>query len=229
MPITQDRLLALLSAAEDFKRAFERARDIISAQVDAASNMRKSVHEALGIIDRQVVLQNLLENPYTTGAALQTEQNHFKPHRVNTNRRVAAKKAQQRRDAGIPLAQSSPSRFKPGEPPPPRRPSAAPYDYERNIPASLSPMRERILQYEHQSAADAIPMFDQPGLTPQSAPDIPLVTNIPPEQQLILKKETEMLMAREAAPPLPDFSAYGGHIKDVPMEASPRPSPEDPQ
>lgn len=96
MAITQDRMLKLLAAAEDFDQALRGAREIVDKELKNEAEGRVSAKEALQNIDLLFSRAYLLERPEESFAALVREKTHFSKARIRANAREAERMAQRR-------------------------------------------------------------------------------------------------------------------------------------
>lgn len=106
MPITQDRMLALISAAADYQQALQRACKFVS---DAQHSIRlgadpiETVEELAGLIKEA----GLLRNPLKSHSTILLEEQHFKKEKHKNIRHK--QRAQARREAeGIVSRQTAP-------------------------------------------------------------------------------------------------------------------------
>ena len=107
MPITQQRLLAVLASAEDFREALSQASAIARRERDLAIAGRQTEGQALANI--AMFLDNpllLLASPSESGQAIAIERAHFSPSKVRDNAREARRIARLRaRRSGQPSNQ----------------------------------------------------------------------------------------------------------------------------
>lgn len=97
MPITQQRLLALLSSAEDYAAAVHQASQIARRERDLALAGRQSAEEALANIALFLDdASQLLTRPVASATTLAIERAHFTPSRVKDNERERARVARRR-------------------------------------------------------------------------------------------------------------------------------------
>lgn len=94
MPITQDRMIALINAARDYKQAYESTRASIETHFTAANigqtDWTQALHAVWERTKPSVVLQN-----YKSSEIIAVEHSHFVSHRGRNNR--AAKSARKHR------------------------------------------------------------------------------------------------------------------------------------
>ena len=102
MPITQDRLVALIQAARDYQHAFAELRKTVIQQERNVRAGRASPAEALdyiiGLTDRE---DAFLLRPIETTRAIEVEHDHFRSH-GRDNRRAAKRAEERRRRQGVP-------------------------------------------------------------------------------------------------------------------------------
>jgi len=118
MPITQQRLLAILESAEDHEAAVRKASQIARRERDLALAGRQSAEEALANIALFLDdASQLLTRPVASATAIALERAHFTPTRVKDNERERARVAR-RRAAQVrrPPAEPQYSTDEPGDP-----------------------------------------------------------------------------------------------------------------
>lgn len=92
MPITDERVLDLLSAGEDYKRGLERLRDLLSQEWEKAEGGVLTHEDALRNVFVMSSELSLLEEPQTSPGVLVRERAHYANWRLNANRRRRAKR-----------------------------------------------------------------------------------------------------------------------------------------
>lgn len=100
MPITQDRMIALLCAAEDLELALQQASESAEASLASAREGKLSAAAALEALAAQLARpQFLLAQPVETLTTLRLERAHFKRN-AKRNRAVAEYQRNRRANAG---------------------------------------------------------------------------------------------------------------------------------
>lgn len=93
MPITQDRMLALLHAAQDYRHALSTLVETIKKHEQAVEFGRESLESAARIIFAQATANVLLTEPEASVATLIVEAKHFQDHgRKNVRERLRQRK-----------------------------------------------------------------------------------------------------------------------------------------
>jgi hypothetical protein len=104
MPIRQERLIAVIRAADDFSSTCTRMRETISSQIESVKAGRCTNAEALANID--LICDPSIMIPGESIAILLTEKAHFRLN-ASRNRRARAAAERVRRAAGIQPRQPS--------------------------------------------------------------------------------------------------------------------------
>lgn len=107
MPISQQRMLRLIAAAEDFEAGLQRASQIVDREAALAKQGHQTAATALFNISLLVQRDLLLSHPVETAVALASEKQHFSGGKVRDNEREAAR-AKRRREARQPPAEVGP-------------------------------------------------------------------------------------------------------------------------
>jgi len=89
MPITQQRMLGLLAAAEDLSQALDTAITTLSRESALAEAGRLSAGEALANCRLMLVREALLQQPVATTLVLAAERSRWTPARRLANNREA--------------------------------------------------------------------------------------------------------------------------------------------
>lgn len=96
MPITQQRMLALVLAAEDHREALYQIRRTMVKECSLAREGKKTAQEVMDY------MEVFLENPYlmtdrvTSNATIEVELRHWKPRHLRENERRRIKQAEKR-------------------------------------------------------------------------------------------------------------------------------------
>jgi hypothetical protein len=96
MPITQERVIAILNAAQDYEEALSTALSLTAQFCHAAAKGEKTWQEALEQLRGLHNLRGLLTRPLTSAKTLAVERAHFKKH-ARENDAAAARAARKRR------------------------------------------------------------------------------------------------------------------------------------
>lgn len=122
MPITQDRMIALISAARDYKQALTRVTTAISNASTRVSLGQSSLQEAFGEICNYEQIVLLLQDPLNSPSVIEIEAAYFKR---NARRNIAAAKWQAE-DRALKAQGITPARksYKPDKQVPTYRPAA---------------------------------------------------------------------------------------------------------
>jgi hypothetical protein len=101
MPITQDRMIALVSAGLDFKHAFENLHTALTRELKAMDNNQQSRDETLHNISLHIAGRaQFIGDEVKSTVTLSLEYAHYKAQ-GHKNIRAKAKQQQRRRDLGI--------------------------------------------------------------------------------------------------------------------------------
>lgn len=95
MPITQDRMLTLLAAAQDYQQAWDRAAHFATKTEQAVEGQYLSKEEAYHQLLMVLRTPMQLLHPVLTGAAIEREREHFRLFKAR-NIRTAEKQRQRR-------------------------------------------------------------------------------------------------------------------------------------
>lgn len=91
MPITQNRMIAVLNAALDYEQALLTACSLAAQMHEAAATGEKTWQEALDGLRAMLSLRGLLTRPLTSTTTLAVERSHFRRHKMeNEAARVRA-------------------------------------------------------------------------------------------------------------------------------------------
>lgn len=88
MPITQDRMLELISAAQDYKQAFERLIDAIAVYSHDAESGKKTHETALQLIAVTANASIMLRDVVTSSQTIIAETLHFKMNKKRNARKA---------------------------------------------------------------------------------------------------------------------------------------------
>lgn len=109
MPITQSRMLSLLSAAQDYKQALELVCHTLAAQEASLREGTTTPAQALQLCFASANAVVLLSNPTISPAVIGVESAHFKSNQ-RRNIKKAEKARAKRRLTGLPIASTAPVR-----------------------------------------------------------------------------------------------------------------------
>lgn len=90
MPITMERMLGVLDAAEDYQQALRAARATLERELGAA-RQTGNFQGALENLDLLLTEGMLLHEPIESPLALRAERQHFSPGRVHANYKAAGR------------------------------------------------------------------------------------------------------------------------------------------
>ena len=107
MPITQERMLALIYAAADFEQAYEKFRQFTILQNQHVKAGRVSAETAIQLCADAVELHHFLVRPVESQLTIRQEAKHFTASKQRENARRAARQARQRRASGTPVLRQS--------------------------------------------------------------------------------------------------------------------------
>lgn len=109
MPITQQRMIALINAARDFEQAFDRACQLIDKE-----RLERPGEEGLQSLHFYINSSGLLSHPIDTRLTIEREHHHFrKTYRYND--RQALKAAKKRGQGGLRITAPIPQPSRPYE------------------------------------------------------------------------------------------------------------------
>lgn len=95
MPITQDRMIKLITAAQDFDRALTLAESIVQSAYSRVAKGETSAEDELAQLGAQIVASFLLRHPIDSASTLAVEASHFKKA-AKRNRRAQRQQAAKR-------------------------------------------------------------------------------------------------------------------------------------
>ena len=98
MPISQARMLALLSAAQDYQQALTEVGERALANTKFVADGMLSPADVVAGLPRQLKPENLLRSPIESAAAIAREASHFNRQTIQRNNRNARKRRQPPRD-----------------------------------------------------------------------------------------------------------------------------------
>ena len=95
MPITQDRMLALIAAGEDYQQALAQARELITTNRNRVLDGQISPQDAINLLSQFIVPELLLKSPSRSESTLYIERKHFNSNAAR-NERAKFRKDRQR-------------------------------------------------------------------------------------------------------------------------------------
>lgn len=101
MPITQQRMLDLISAASDYERGLTAAVGIVSDYWRRANAGSISWQEALTMVDASIRHTSLLTHPLDSTRIIALERAHFSSTAQRANAKAKEKMTRQRRARGV--------------------------------------------------------------------------------------------------------------------------------
>jgi len=113
MPITQDRMLALLESALDYQQGLLHLTEYISQVLNSVERGDLTINQGFANICAGAQAHLLLRDPFQSVETITAEKVHFSHARLARNNRVRAMQESKRRLAGVPIAAESEGRFRP--------------------------------------------------------------------------------------------------------------------
>lgn len=102
MAITQERMLALVFAAVDYKDAYERLRKFAIQQRNHAKDGTITYEDGLELVALSARVSEMLQRPVESGTTIVLESKHFSSSKIRENQKRAKREAERRRLQGIP-------------------------------------------------------------------------------------------------------------------------------